>query len=538
MQNTDDPEKISELEQRFKSLLNKKAERIAHIRRHFKIKVDGDRVPPPLDSFDKIQQFLKLDVSIMKRIREQIKFRRPTPIQMQTIPIITKKRDVIALAETGSGKSLSFILPILCKVNPEVEGVEALILAPTRELLLQLYNQFLVFNPHPKKIKVKFLRKKLIPKDQTEVKDFVKNVKILLSTPLRLEKVLRELDLQFSSVKHLVVDEADALFDMGFLGQVDKIIKHCTNPALQKSFFSATMQPAIEDLLKENMSDPIRITVGIKNATTSNVTQKLVYCGGEEGKIYAMRNIFRDGFTPPMLVFVQNKQRGMDLYHELIYEGISVNVIHGDRIKEQRDEIVKKFRTGKISVLICTDLMSRGIDFLTVNYVVNYDFPQSIVSYIHRVGRTGRAGNQGTAITLFTDADIEYLRSIANLMKKSGCDVQPWMLELKNPGRKKWKELEKNPKRRQTISTSIKKNTDRGFKKVINNFSKRIKKKHMKSQEENADPTMKEIEDISDEDERAQYLDELQNPQKEIPEYNEDDDEGVSDVEEYDELSE
>ena len=121
-----------------------------------------------------------------------------------------------------------------------------------------------------------------------------------------------------------------------------------------------------------------------------------------------------------MLVFVQNKHRALDLYKELIYEGISVNVIHGDRIKVQRDEIVTKFRNGKISVLICTDLMSRGIDFLTVNWVVNYDFPQSIISYIHRVGRTGRAGNKGTAITLFTNDDIEYLRSIANLMKKSG----------------------------------------------------------------------------------------------------------------------
>ena len=132
---------------------------MALIRKHFKIKVEGDRVPPPLDNFNKIQELLKLDVSIMKRIQDQIKFRRPTAIQMQIIPIIAKKRDVIALAETGSGKSLSFILPILCKVNPDVEGVQAIVLAPTRELLLQLYKQFMVFNPQPKRIKVKFFRK-------------------------------------------------------------------------------------------------------------------------------------------------------------------------------------------------------------------------------------------------------------------------------------------------------------------------------------------------------------------------------------------
>ena len=133
---------------------------------------------------------------------------------------------MISLAETGSGKSLAFILPILSKIDTETDGIQAIVLAPTRELLIQLYKQFMVFNPHPKKIRVRFLRKKLIPKTQDEAKQFISNTKILLSTPLRLEKVLREIDLQFNSVKHLVVDEADALFDMGFLNQVDKIIKH------------------------------------------------------------------------------------------------------------------------------------------------------------------------------------------------------------------------------------------------------------------------------------------------------------------------
>lgn len=213
----------------------------------------------------------------MKRIQEEIQFKTPTPIQMQTIPVIAKRRDVMALAETGSGKSLSFILPILAKIDHDSEGVQAIVLAPTRELLLQLYKQFMVFNPYPKKVQVKFLRKKLIPKTEDEVINFTSNTKVLLSTPLRLEKVLREIDLKFSSVKFIVIDEADALFDMGFLDQVDKIIKHCTCPTIQKSFFSATMNPAVSDLLFQNMNDPIKITVGIKNATASTVSQKLIY---------------------------------------------------------------------------------------------------------------------------------------------------------------------------------------------------------------------------------------------------------------------
>lgn len=255
-----------------------------------------------MNSFDKIQELLKLDKAIFKRIKEEIKFSAPTPVQMQTIPIIAKKRDVISLAETGSGKSLSFILPILSKIIPESEGIQAIVLAPTRELLIQLYKQFMVFNPHPKLVRVRFLRKKLIPKTQDEVNAFTKNTKILLSTPLRLEKVLREIDLKFSTIKFLVVDEADALFDMGFLHQVDKIIKFCTNPSLQKSFFSATMQPQIEELLRQNMNDPIKVTIGMKNTTNHNVEQKLIYCGRENGKIYALQEIFNKGFMPPMLM--------------------------------------------------------------------------------------------------------------------------------------------------------------------------------------------------------------------------------------------
>ena len=141
--------------------------------------------------------------------------------------------------------------------------------------------------------------------------------------------------------------------------------------------------------------------------------------GKEDGKLSTLRQVIGEGFEPPMLIFVQSKERAKELFHELLYDGVNVNVIHSDKKKEERDEIIKQFRIGKIWVLICTDLMSRGIDFKTVSYVVNYDFPQSVVSYIHRIGRTGRAGKKGMALTLYTDEDCEFLRSIANLMKKS-----------------------------------------------------------------------------------------------------------------------
>jgi len=157
-----------------------------------------------------------------------------------------------------------------------------------------------------------------------------------------------------------------------------------------------------------------------------------------------------------MLLFVQSKHRAKQLYKELKVDDVNVDVIHADKKKEERDEIIKKFRVGKIWVLICTDLMSRGIDFKIVNQVINYDFPQSLVSYIHRIGRTGRAGRKGTAITFFTEADKGFVRTIANLMKKSGDEVPEWMLKLKQCEPREWRKLEKAPPSRKPITTQPK----------------------------------------------------------------------------------
>ena len=161
----------------------------------------------------------------------------------------------------------------------------------------------------------------------------------------------------------------------------------------------------------------------------------------------------------------------------MVYDGVNVDVIHGDKKKSERDEIMKKFRLGDIWVLICTDLMARGIDFKTVNSVINFDFPTSLVSYIHRVGRTGRAGRSGTATTYFTDDDVPYVKTIANLMQKSGHEVPDWMLKMKGSvggSNKEWKKLEKKPLRRKTISTSVEKNMNKRQAKQIKKDARRI----------------------------------------------------------------
>ncbi|KAF0747855.1 hypothetical protein AaE_007563 [Aphanomyces astaci] len=230
----------------------------------------------------------------------------------------------------------------------------------------------------------------------------------------------------------------------------------------------------VEEMAQSVLKDPIKISIGTKNAGATTINQKLMFVGKEEGKLVAMKQLIQEGLKLPVLLFVQNKDRAKQLYQELVYDGINVGAIHADRTKEQRDKVIKDFRTGTVWVLICTDLMSRGIDFKGVNMVINYDFPQvgienrcyfllllvlSAVSYIHRIGRTGRNGRQGEAVTLFTENDmvlvstVVHLRTIANVMKLSGCDVPAWMLNLKKASTRQRKQLLKAPPERYRIET-------------------------------------------------------------------------------------
>jgi ATP-dependent RNA helicase DDX52/ROK1 len=184
-----------------------------------------------------------------------------------------------------------------------------------------------------------------------------------------------------------------------------------------------------------------------------------------------------------MLIFVQSKHRAKELYNELLYDSVKIGVMHADMVEKERDATVERFRCGELWVLICSDLMARGIDFKGVNTVINYDFPQSIVNYIHRIGRAGRAGNRGTAITFVTRDDVELLKPIVNLLKKSGCEVAEWMLKLKAPDKKRRKELEIHPVKRKKISTNISAHIDKQFQRQIAKRQKQIDKNKRKQQE-------------------------------------------------------
>lgn len=362
-------------------------------------------IPPPVGTFDDMQ--LPAGVSSWLRVGiEEIGWLEPTPIQMQAIPCLLAGQDVVASAPTGSGKTGAFVIPMYAMLGgPKKEGTRGLIVSPTRELAVQIHQQCARLRS-----KCKVVVRLLTKATSASVSDSQQSQDLLISTPARLVALITGKGVDLSTVRMVVVDEADKLFDHGFVEQIDEVLASCTHPSLQKALFSATMPPAVEQLAKSVMPSPVFVTIGGKVAASESVGQSLVFVGSEEGKLLAVRQMVQKGLKPPVLMFVQSIDRAKQLFRELIFDGINVDVMHAERTQAQREATVRNFRAGDIWVLICTDLMARGIDFKGVKLVVNYDFPQSVVSYIHRIGRTGRGGRTGEAITFFTMQDAMYLR--------------------------------------------------------------------------------------------------------------------------------
>ncbi|XP_072517973.1 probable ATP-dependent RNA helicase DDX52 [Salminus brasiliensis] len=439
---------------RLKQLQREKLNQIRHSNR---INVHGTDIPDPLTTFEELQKEYELDPRIIQNIKAA-GFQTPTPIQMQAIPLMMHSREILACAPTGSGKTMAFCLPLLAHLRqPLNKGFRGLVVAPTRELASQTHRELLKLSEG-----VGF-RVHMINKGVDAAKKYgpksAKKFDILVTTPNRLIYLLNQdppaVDL--SSVEWLVVDESDKLFEdgkTGFRDQLATIFLACSSPKIRRALFSATFTTEVEQWCKLNLDNLVSVNIGPRNSAAETVEQELLFVGAENGKLLAMRDLIKKGFMPPMLVFVQSIERARELFHELVYEGINVDVIHSERTQQQRDNVVNSFRSGNIWVLICTALMARGIDFKGVNLVVNYDFPTSAVEYIHRIGRTGRAGHKGKAVTLFTEADKPLLRSIATVIKKAGCPVPDYMIGFKKLHSKEKQRLEKKPPERSTIRTT------------------------------------------------------------------------------------
>lgn len=394
-------------------------------RRPNRIEVDGDDIPKRVESFRDLYE--RYDIpQHLKDVIQKSGFKAPTAVQSQVIPLMFDKRELICSAPTGSGKTLSFVLPIIqqLKEPKRLGSFRALILAPTRELAKQIHREALWISQgsnlkihHLKDIKEaakKFNPESLLKYD------------ILVSTPNRLASLLSSNPpaISLRKLQWLVIDECDRIFDMGFKNDLTVIYKHCLeSDDCNRAMFSATLETKLLEWARVQMTNVVTVIVGGKNCTASNVQQELIYVGNEQGKMISLRELINSGIDVPVLIFVETKDKAKQLAREFQLDDINMDFIHSERDQKERDNIVARFRMGEIWFLVCTDLMGRGIDFKGVNVVVNYDCPKKVVSYIHRVGRTGRAGLKGKAITFVSDKDRSVLPQIVKVMRKSGCEI-------------------------------------------------------------------------------------------------------------------
>ncbi|TIA93961.1 hypothetical protein E3P81_00542 [Wallemia ichthyophaga] len=445
----------------------------------------SDNAQPPLRSVQELKTALNFENYLMRNISF---LNELTPVQSQAIPLACSDRDVLAVAPTGSGKTLAYLLPLLHTLaQPKKEGFRAVIISPTRELAQQIRNE-LARVGIGRRWRVSILSKANQATIKSDPSTRSKH-DILISTPLRLKHAIESEEVDLSNVRNLILDEADRLLEMGFVDQVDTIVGACSHPSLRKSLFTATLPASVEEIAQNILRLPVRMLIGRKDAAAQGVNQKLTYVGREDGKLLALRQLVQEGqMKPPVLIFVQSVDRANELFNELVYDGVRVDVIHGERTPAQRDDVVRQFRRGDVWVLIATDVLARGIDVQAINLVLNYDFPQSPASYVHRVGRTGRAGRVGQAITFFTNDDAPYLKSVVNVMKSSGCDVPEWMLKLKKPSSNQRKALKKRPIERETVheaaGTNVGREDVRKHKQIVNASKRRKVVNEVKEQDQ------------------------------------------------------
>ncbi|GMM54600.1 RNA-dependent ATPase [Maudiozyma humilis] len=425
------------------------------LRKSYKGNVTGEDVPLPIGSFEDLITRFSFDKRLLNNLIEN-HFTEPTPIQCESIPMALKGRDTLACAPTGSGKTLAFLIPLLQQAidDKETQGLKGLIISPTKELANQIFIECIklsqrIFLDKKRPLQVALLSKSLSMKLKNKVISD-KKYDIIISTPLRLIDVMKSEALDLSSLKNIIFDEADKLFDKTFVEQSDAILDLCSTKNLRKSMFSATIPSSVEDIANSIMLDPIRIIIGHKEAANANIEQRLVYCGNEEGKLIAIRQLVQEGeFKPPIIIFLESITRAKALYHELMYDRMNVDVIHAERTPTQRTKIIERFKSGELWCLICTDVLARGIDFKGVNLVINYDVPRNAQAYVHRIGRTGRGGRSGKAITLYTKLDSIAIKPIVNVMKQSGCEVSGWMERMSKLTKKEKQQL-KNGQRHPT----------------------------------------------------------------------------------------
>src|SRR3982751_84331 len=346
---------------------------------------------------------------------EQLGYTEPTPIQKKAIPVVLEGGDIIATAETGTGKTAAFMLPILDKLNTGKRpvGVKVLVLAPTRELANQIEAATRGFAP--KGITCAAIIGGSGYGKQTQA--LKRGTNIIVATPGRLIDFMEQGMVDFSKLTTLVLDEADRMLDMGFLPAIKRIIKAVPEKR-QTLFFSATMAPEIDRIASAIVKVPVYVQVSPRGKAAGTIHQT-AYPVAHHGKMPLLLDLLEKEDFERVLVFTRTKRGADRLAHVLEKRDHKSNRIHGDRSQSQREAALEAFKHGKTRVLVATDIAARGIDIDSVSHVINYDIPEVPEDYVHRIRRTGRAGKNGRAITLFTIAEEHSMRAIEKLMGRS-----------------------------------------------------------------------------------------------------------------------
>lgn len=359
-------------------------------------------------------QNLGIEDSILRAISE-LGYETPTPIQEKTIPhILTSKQDVIALAQTGTGKTAAFGLPILNNIDVSLPETQALILCPTRELCIQITNDLKNYSKYKGGLKV-------VPvyggaSIETQIRELKHHAQIVVGTPGRVIDLINRKKLNFSFIKWLVLDESDEMLNMGFKEEIDTILE-TTPSSRQTLLFSATMPAEVQAIAQNYMVDPVTIVTAKRNAGAENIAHHY-YLVRNEDRYLALKRLA--DFYPNIygIVFCKTRSETKEIADKLIADGYNADALHGDLTQAQRDSVMGRFRTGTLQILVATDVAARGLDVNNITHVINYNLPGDSEVYVHRSGRTGRAGKSGVSVSLVSSKDLMKLRLIEKFINK------------------------------------------------------------------------------------------------------------------------
>lgn len=362
------------------------------------------------------------DLDIIEQIQKALKeegYKKPTPIQEKSIPYLLEGKDLLGCAQTGTGKTASFAIPILQSIYKNKKSskgkkdIKALILAPTRELAIQIEENFKAYSKY---MDINSLVIFGGVSQNPQTKALKEGVDVLIATPGRLLDLYNQKFINLNKVEYFVLDEADSMLDMGMIHDVKRIIKYLPNKR-QNIFFSATMPKEISKLADSIFKNPEKVEVAPVSSTTETVEQS-IYFVGKKQKRALLIELLQDKSMESVLVFSRTKHGANKITEDLIKSGIESAAIHGNKSQNARQLALSNFKKGKIRVLVATDIAARGIDIDELSHVINYDLPEVAETYVHRIGRTGRAGRSGKAIAFCSMEERDLHKAIEKLIKK------------------------------------------------------------------------------------------------------------------------